>query len=303
MALTKRILLFLVTNIAVLILINIVLIVISKVFWIQVSWYGTDIVWLMVFSVVVWFSGAFISLLLSRWMAKKSYGIQLIDASRLWDYSSQERLVYETVFQIAQRNGISMPEVWFYQSEDANAFATGATKNKSLVAVSTGLMTHMNDKEIEGVVAHEMAHILNGDMVTMTLLQGVLNTFVVFASRIVANIADSYFSKWENNGPTYVYYIVSILFEIIFWILASIVVNAFSRRREFRADEGSAHYVGKDKMIAALKALEKIHEAPLVDQKFSAAMIRGREPSGFMKLFMSHPPLRARIEHLEKISF
>ena len=296
----KRFFFFILTNIAVLVLISIVLFVLSHFFGINLSGYGYDYVGILIFAALIWFSGAFVSLFMSRWSAKKAYGIKPISSSQLSMLNQKEKLVYDTVMDIANRHGIKMPEVGIYNAPDPNAFATGATKNSSLVAVSTGLLDLMNEREIEGVVAHEMAHVLNGDMVTMTLMQWVVNTFVVFASRVIANIADSYFNKWENNGPSFIYYIVSIVLDIVFGLLASVVVMWFSRYREFRADEGSARFVGKEKMIAALEALQRMKDAAPSDKtKFATMKISTRSSGGIKHLFSSHPPLRARIQNLE----
>jgi len=296
----KRFFFFILTNLAVLVLINIVLIVLSKVFGINLSGYGYDYTAILSFAAVVGFSGAIVSLFMSKWSAKKAYRITPITQDRLHGLSSKEKLVYDTVLDIANKHGIKTPEVWVYQGKDPNAFATGATKNSSLVAVSTGLLDLMNEREIEWVVAHEMAHILNGDMVTMTLMQWVVNTFVVFISRVLANIIDSYFNKWENNGPSFIYYIASIVLDIVFGLLASVIVMWFSRYREFRADEGSARYVGKEKMIAALEALRKMKDlAPANDSKLATMKISTKRPGGIRALFSSHPPLSSRIRNLE----
>ncbi len=282
------------------VLINIVLIVLAKFFGVNLSGHGGSYIGILIFSAVVGFSGAIISLFMSKWSAKKSYRITPISIEQLHSLSKKEKLVYDTVLDIANRHGITTPEVGIYQAKDPNAFATGATKNSSLVAVSTGLLDMMNEREIEWVVAHEMAHILNGDMVTMTLMQWVVNTFVIFISRVIAGIADSYFSKGESNGPSFIYYAVSIVLDLVFGLLASIVVMWFSRYREFRADEGSSMYVGKEKMIASLEALRKMKDlAPANDNQLATMKISTREPSGWKLLFASHPPLGKRIRNLE----
>ena len=249
----KRIFLFLATNIAIILVITAIIFVLERYFGFHISssvsnGYGG----LFVFALIFGFVGSFISLAISRWMAKRAYDIQLISETRLMDYDSKTQMVYTTVSTIAKQNGIDMPEVGVYESADPNAFATGPSKNKSLVAVSTGLLESMTAPEIEGVIAHEMSHILNGDMVTMTLLQGVLNTFVIFFARIIGSIIDkTVFKNEEGNG--WGYFITVIVLEIILGILASLVLMAFSRYREYRADEGSSRLVGKDKMILALK--------------------------------------------------
>lgn len=215
--------------------------------------------------------------------------------------SSAHKNIYQTVEQIAHQHGITMPEVGVYDSPEVNAFATGATRNSSLVAVSSGLLVNMSADEIEGVVAHEMAHILNGDMVTMTLLQGVINAFVIFLSRAIAQIVSSAVRRWEEEGGGgFIYFIVTIVLEIVFGILGSIIVMAYSRRREYSADAGSARYVGKNKMLNALKALQRIHEKNVslpTDPKLAALKIDGKT-TGFMHLFASHPPLEDRINKL-----
>ena len=195
-------------------------------------------------------------------MAKRSYDITLIDEKNLHQYSEKEQFIYKIVHRIAQIEHITTPEVGIYQSEEANAFATGPSKNKALVAVSSGLLYAMDKDEIEGVVAHEMAHILNGDMVTMTLMQGVVNTFVVFLSRLIAGVIDRALASndRESSSPSIVYFLASIILDIIFGLLAQIILMAFSRHREYRADAGSAKYVGKTKMIKALEKLKEITE-------------------------------------------
>lgn len=300
----KRIFLFLLTNILVMVLIWIILTILSKVFWINIWWYfdGWNYLSVLIYAWVVWFTGAFISLFLSKTMAKWAYEMKFMTDKNLFDFSKKEQLVYHTVSDLSRRSGINIPEVWIYVSDEPNAFATGATKNSSLVAVSTGLLENMNDDEIVGVVAHEMAHITNGDMVTMTLLQWVINTFVIFAARIIASIADRFFSnsEEESSSPSWIYYVVSIVLEIIFSILASIVVMKFSRYREFRADEGSAIFVGKEKMIAALEKLKKLQEQILTDDsdKLATMKIGSKKRSGIFALFSSHPDLDERIENL-----
>ena len=232
-------------------------------------------------------------------MAKKAYKIQLFNLENLSTLSPKERLVYDTVSDLAERNHIKIPEVWIYTSKDPNAFATGPGKNNSLVAVSSGLLESMDNDAIEWVVAHEMAHILNGDMVTMTLLQWVINTFVIFISRVIGQIVAS---RVDEKASGMVYILVSIVLEIIFGILASMIVMKFSRYREFRADEWSARFVGKNKMIKALQALQKMQEkAPKDSGKFATMQISTRWKSGFKKLFSSHPDLSDRIRNIEDL--
>lgn len=267
---------------------------------------GTSYLWLLIYAALIWFLGAFVSLLISRWSAKRAYGIVPVQETDISQLSAKQRLVYDTVVDIATKHNIKIPEVGFYNAHDPNAFATGATKNSSLVAVSSGLLDMMNEKEIEAVVAHEMAHILNGDMVTMTLLTGVMNTFVIFFARIAATFIEWFLfqneKEEENNSPSMIYYIIYIVLEIIFWILASIVVMAFSRHREFKADEWSARFVGKEKMIAALRALDHMKElAPNDSSKMATMQINTQTRHGMKKLFMSHPPLEERISYLENL--
>lgn len=231
-------------------------------------------------------------------MAKRSYGIELLSETRLMDYSPKEQLVFTTVARIAKDNGIDMPEVGTYVSADPNAFATGATKNSSLVAVSTGLLETMTPSEIEGVVGHEMAHILNGDMVTMTLLQGVVNAFVIFAARVIGGIIDKAVLKnEEGNGLGY--YASVFVLEIVFSLLASLVLMWFSRHREYRADEGASKFLGKEKMIAALKRLNSLSERTEAYDDGQLATMKISSKSSFLSLFSSHPPLEKRIANLE----
>ena len=295
----KRIFLFLATNIAIILVITAIIFVLERYFGFHISssvsnGYGG----LFVFALIFGFVGSFISLAISRWMAKRAYDIQLISETRLMDYDSKTQMVYTTVSTIAKQNGIDMPEVGVYESADPNAFATGPSKNKSLVAVSTGLLESMTAPEIEGVIAHEMSHILNGDMVTMTLLQGVLNTFVIFFARIIGSIIDkTVFKNEEGNG--WGYFITVIVLEIILGILASLVLMAFSRYREYRADEGSSRLVGKDKMILALKRLQYIVTNKEIVDDGKLATFKIHSEKGFMTLFMSHPDLGDRIKNLE----
>jgi heat shock protein HtpX len=295
----KRIGLFLLMNIAVLFVFSVAMYLLKAIFGIDIiAMSGQSYTGLLIFSAIYGFLGSFISLGISRWSAKRAYGITPIQVSELDSLGKKERLVYDVVAEIAQRHHIKMPEVGVYISQDPNAFATGASKNKSLVAVSTGLLELMNEREIEGVVAHEMAHILNGDMVTMTLLQGVMNTFVIFFARILAEIVNS---RTDGKLWAFGYYAVYIGLQLILGILASVVVMAFSRHREFKADAGSANYVGKEKMIAALEALKNIKTHTKKNNPMATMQINSQSGWGWKKLFMSHPPLEARIQHLEEM--
>ena len=288
----KRILLFIATNLAVVLVLGIVLNIVFSMLVIDRS----SISGLLVFCAVFGFGGAFISLLMSKWMAKRAYNVQIIEQPR----SEVEHWLLSTVTRQAQQAGIGMPEVGIYDSPDMNAFATGASRNSSLVAVSSGLMYSMTRDEAEAVLAHEVSHIANGDMVTMTLLQGVVNTFVMFFARIIANIISSAMSKDDEEGGGLggiAYFGVVMVLELVFGILASIIVMWFSRYREYRADAGSARLVGKEKMIAALQRLGQGSQAEL-EGSLAAFGINGR---GSSELFMSHPPLEKRIESLRNL--
>lgn len=298
MSLFKRFGLFALMNIAVIALFSVVIFILKAVFGIDlITASGQSYTGLFIYAALFGFIGSFFSLSISRWSAKKAYGIVPFTAEDISSLSGKERLVYNTVEEIASRHNIQTPEVGIYNSMDPNAFATGPSKNKSLVAVSSGLLHQMNEREIEGVVAHEMAHILNGDMVTMTLLQWVLNTFVIFFARILANAVDN-----ATDGKMWAlgYMAVYIGLQILLGIFASMILMAFSRYREFRADEGSSRYVGKEKMISALEALKKMQNmAPKSSEKMAAMQISTRPEGGLAKLFMSHPPLESRINNLE----
>lgn len=305
----KRIFLFLLTNILILVVISVILTIITKIFWINIWWYfnWSNYLSVLIYAWVVWFTWAFISLALSKTMAKWSYEMNFITEDNLNNFSSKERLVYNIVADLSRREWIKIPEVWIYNSEEPNAFATWATKNNSLVAVSTWLLENMSDDEITWVVAHEIAHITNWDMVTMTLLQWVINTFVVFLSRIIASIVENFFSNndEESSSPSWIYFIASIVLEIFFSILASIVVMWFSRVREYRADEGSSIYVWKEKMILALKKLKYLQEFMLTDDsdKLATMKIWSKKRVWIFSLFSSHPDLEDRIANLESKNF
>ncbi|ART83658.1 zinc metalloprotease HtpX [Oceanisphaera profunda] len=288
----KRIILFIATNLAVVLVLGVVLNIVFSMLGIDRS----SITGLLVFCAVFGFGGAFISLLISKWMAKRAYNVQIIEQPR----NELEHWLLSTVTRQAQQAGIGMPEVGIYDSPDMNAFATGASRNSSLVAVSTGLMRSMSRDEAEAVLAHEVSHIANGDMVTMTLLQGVVNTFVMFFARIVANLISSAMNKDNEEGGGLggiAYFGVVMVLELVFGMLASIIVMWFSRYREYRADEGSARLVGKDKMIAALQRLGQGSQAEL-DGSLAAFGINGQ---GKSELFMSHPPLEKRIQSLRNL--
>jgi heat shock protein HtpX len=286
----KRIVLFLLTNVAVLAVITIVL----KLLGLDqaINEQGMSLGPLLAFSAVVGFAGAIVSLLLSKPMAKWSTGAKVINGSE----GSTQRWLVDTVRRLADRAGIGMPEVAVYEGEP-NAFATGAFKNSSLVAVSTGLLNSMNQEEVEAVLAHEVAHVANGDMVTMALLQGVVNTFVVFLSRIVGTIVDRTVFRTERGvGPGY--FVTVIVCQIVFGLLASIIVAWFSRQREFRADRGSAEYNGTKPMINALARLGGVEPGQL-PETIRAMGISDRP--GWMALFSTHPPVEQRIAALQAL--
>lgn len=289
----RRIFYFLLTNILVLLTISIIFTILPIGNYIGADgtiYYGS----LLVFSAVIGFTGSFISLLISRWTAKKMMGVKVIDPNR--PENEYERMVVEKVHRLSRAAGLThMPEVGIYYSKEVNAFATGPTKNRSLVAVSSGLLKELDDDAIEGVIAHEVAHIANGDMVTMTLLQGVVNTFVIFLSRIVAYIASQFVR--EEMAPI-VHFIAIIVFQILFSILGSLVVFAYSRHREFHADRGGADLAGRDKMRHALESLRAYtNRASIGDEDAAIATmkINGKKVAS---LFSTHPPLEERIRRL-----
>lgn len=290
----RRIALFLATNLAVLVLLGIVMSVLEKAFGIQPGQNGT----LLVFAAVFGFGGAMISLLMSKTMAKRSTGAQVITQPR----NEVERWLFQTVERQAQAAGIRMPEVAIYDAPDVNAFATGATRNSSLVAVSTGLLRAMDRDEAEAVLAHEVSHVANGDMVTMALIQGVLNTFVLFLARVVGSTIDAMLSGNRDNdgGPSFFYYIIVTVLELVFGLFASMIAMAFSRWREFRADAGGARLAGRGKMIAALQRLAGNRGQSTLPDQIRAFGISGGIAHGLRKLMMSHPPLEERIRVLRE---
>jgi heat shock protein HtpX len=243
---------------------------------------------------VIGFGGSFISLAMSKFLAKRSMGVKIIEQPA----NSSEQWLLSTVQRQAQQAGIGMPEVGIFDSPEPNAFATGMRRNSALVAVSAGLLQNMNNDEVEAVLAHEITHVSNGDMVTMGLIQGVINTFVIFLSRIIGHVVDRVVFKTERGyGPAY--YVTSIVAQIFLSFLASMIVMWFSRRREFRADAGGASLAGRNKMVAALQALQRGHEPHDLPGEFAAFGISGGLGSGIKKLFMSHPPLQERIAALQ----
>ena len=288
----RRIALFLATNLAVMILLGIVLSVLQHVFGIQLGNNGT----LLVFAAIFGFGGAIISLLLSKTMAKRSTGAQVITQPR----NEVERWLFDTVQRQAQQPGIKMPEVAVYDAPEINAFATGASRNNSLVAVSTGLLRSMSRDEAEAVLGHEMAHVANGDMVTMALIQGVLNTFVIFLARVVGRIIDGMISGNRDDGPSFFYYIIVLVLDMVFGLFASMIAMSFSRWREFRADAGGARLAGREKMIAALERLALNQGQSTLPDQIRAFGIAGGIGQGMRKLLMTHPPLTERIRALRE---
>ncbi|MCF8826252.1 protease HtpX [Xanthomonas campestris] len=282
----NRVVLFLLTNFAVLILAGIVMSVLGV--------NPAQMSGLLVMAAIFGFGGSFISLLLSKFMAKRSTGAQVITEPR----TQTERWLVDTVRRQAQAAGFGMPEVAIYDGPEINAFATGANRNNALVAVSTGLLQHMREDEAEAVLGHEIAHIANGDMVTMALLQGVLNTFVIVLARVVGGIIDSALSGNRDSGRGFAYYIIVFVLEMVFGLFATMIAMWFSRRREFRADAGGAQLAGRNKMIAALERLSLNHGQNTLPSQVQAFGISGGVGEGLRRLFLSHPPLTERIAAL-----
>lgn len=283
----NRVFLFLATNLAVLVLAGIVM----RLFGINPQ----QMSGLLVMAALFGFGGSLISLLLSKTMAKRATGAVVIEQPR----NEAEQWLLATVQRQAQAAGIGMPEVAVYDAPEINAFATGASRNKSLVAVSTGLLRQMNRDEAEAVLAHEVSHVANGDMITMALLQGVLNTFVIVLARVVGGIVDNYLSgNRESRGPGFGYFIIVMVLEVVFGLFATMIAMWFSRRREFRADAGGAQLAGRQKMIAALERLAANHSASTLPSQVEAFGIAGGVGHGLKKLFLSHPPLEERINAL-----
>ena len=289
----KRVALFIATNLAIILVLSIVLRLLG-VDQILDEAGGINFEALLVLSLVIGFGGSFISLAMSKWMAKRATGAQVISEPR----NATESWLFSTVQNQARQAGIEMPEIAIYDSPDMNAFATGMRRNASLVAVSTGLLQNMKKDEVEAVLAHEIAHVANGDMVTLALVQGVVNTFVVFAARIVGHLVDRAIFRSDGYGPGY--FISVIVAQIVFGILATPIVMWVSRLREFRADAGSAKLVGRQPMINALQRLEQNIPSQL-PKEMKAFGISGDKGSGLARLFMSHPPISERIAALQKI--
>ena len=287
----KRIVLFLATNLAIVLVLSVSMRLLGLEPYLSAQ--GLNLNSLLLFAAVMGFGGSFISLALSKWMAKKTLGAGIITDAR----TPTEQWLVQTVARQAQASGIKMPEVAIWDSPEVNAFATGMSRNSALVAVSTGLLQKMTREEAEAVLGHEVAHVANGDMVTLALIQGVVNTFVLFLSRVIGHTVDRVVFKTERgNGPAF--WITVIIADVVLGILASIIVMWFSRRREFRADEGGARVAGRGAMIAALERLSRLHPQPLPD-KLAAFGISGGGASGIRRLFMTHPPLEERIAALK----
>jgi len=282
----KRLVLFLATNLAVLALLSVVMSVLGIN---PQSFAG-----LLTMAAVFGFGGSIISLLMSKWIAKRTTGAHVIDQPR----NETERWLFDTVQRQAKAAGIGMPEVAIYDAPEINAFATGANRNSALVAVSTGLLRAMDRDEAEAVLGHEVSHVANGDMVTMALLQGVLNTFVIVLSRVVGRIIDGYISGGRNEGPGFGYYIIVFVLDMVFGLFASMIAMWFSRHREFRADAGGATLAGRDKMVAALQRLSMTYGESTLPKQVAAFGISGGVGTGVKRLLMSHPPLEERIEAL-----
>lgn len=291
----KRIFLFLATNLAIMLVLTLVLNLLG-VDQRMLGSNGLNYTSLMIYAAVFGFGGAFISLALSKWMAVRSTGAQIIKEPS----TEIERWLINTVRRQAEMAGIGMPEVAVFESPTPNAFATGMSRNNALVAVSTGLMRSMNRDQVEAVLAHEVSHVANGDMVTLTLIQGVVNTFVIFASRLVGYFVDRVILKNER-GFGIGFWIAEMAAQIVFGILASLIVMSFSRKREYRADAGGATLAGRQKMISALQALQASHgESNLPEEMAAFGILGGKK--GFAALLASHPPLEERIKALQAVS-
>lgn len=288
----KRILLFIATNLAILLVLSLSMRLLGVEPYLNSQ--GLNLNALLIFAAIMGFGGAFISLAISKWSAKMAVGAQVIETPR----NGTERWLVDTVARQARAAGIRMPEVAIYDAPDVNAFATGMSRNASLIAVSTGLLDNMSRDEVEAVLGHEVSHAANGDMVTLALIQGVVNTFVMFLSRVIGHVVDRVLFKTENGqGPAF--YVTLIVAELVLGVLASLIVFWFSRQREFRADQGGARLAGRRAMINALRRLQSLHEPSQLPAKIAAFGINGAG-GGLRALFATHPPLEARIEALER---
>jgi heat shock protein HtpX len=289
----KRILLFLATNLAIMLLLGIVLNLLGINSILDAQGSDLDLGKLLVMSAVVGFTGSLISLAISKWSAKRMMGVRVITQPA----NATESWLVGTVQRQAQAAGIGMPEVGIFDSPDPNAFATGARRDAALVAVSTGLLNNMSQQEVEAVLAHEVSHVANGDMVTLTLIQGVVNTFVFFLSRVIGHIVDRVvFKTEEGHGPAFM--ITSIVAQLVLGLFAMMIVMWFSRQREFRADAGGANLAGRQAMINALERLKQRHPDPLPEKMAAFGISGGEKISGFKRLFLTHPPLDERIAAL-----
>jgi heat shock protein HtpX len=288
----KRIFLFIVTNLAVLALLTLVVFIVEQVFGVRLA--GGGLGGLLVFAAIFGFGGALISLALSKWTAKRIMGVRVIAAPQ----SEVERWLLATVARLTERVHVGMPEVGIFEAEEMNAFATGARRNAALVAVSSGLLRNMSRQQIEAVLGHEVSHVANGDMVTLALLQGVLNTFVIFLARIIGSFVDRALFKNEREDSGIGFFLTTMVAQIVLGIFASMIVSWYSRRREFRADRGGADLAGTGSMVGALQALKRSQGEPM-PQQMQAFGINTGSANGFMRLFMSHPPLDERIAALQ----
>ena len=291
----KRVFLFVMTNIAVLLVLSIAASILIRALGIEEMPGGLNLQSLIIFAAVIGFGGSFISLAMSKWMAKRATGAMVIEQPR----NATEQWLFETVRRQAKQAGIGMPEVAVYDAPDINAFATGMRRDAALVAVSSGLLQAMDKDEAEAVLGHEITHVANGDMVTLALIQGVLNTFVIVLSRVVGYFVDRVLLK-NDRGFGIGYFVTSIVAQIVLGILASMIVMWFSRQREFRADRGGAKLAGREKMIAALQRLKAAHEPAQLPEQMAAFGISSGQAGGWKRLFMSHPPLDERIAALQQ---
>ncbi len=291
----KRIMLFVATNVAILLVLSVTLRLLGVDRSLNEQGTGLDLNNLLIFSAVLGFSGSLISLAMSKFIAKRSMNVHVIEQPR----NANEAWLVETVRKQAEAAGIGMPEVGIFDAPEMNAFATGANRNNALVAVSSGLLRGMSQREAEAVLAHEVSHVANGDMVTLTLIQGVVNTFVVFLSRVIGYTVDRVVFKTERgHGPAFL--ITTIIAQVVLGILASMIVMWFSRYREFRADAGGAKLAGRNNMIGALERLRNAHSAPLPDSMQAFGISTDKAPGALSRLFMTHPPLEERIAALRQ---
>ena len=290
----KRIFLFLVTNLAVMVVIGTIFNLLGLHSSLAANGVNLDLKKLLLMSAIIGSSGSVISLMMSKWSAKRGMGVVVIEHPQ----NQTEQWLIDIVARQAQMAGIGMPEVGIFEAAEPNAFATGANRNSALVAVSTGLLQSMSADEVEAVVGHEISHVANGDMITMALMQGVVNTFVYFFATIIGHFVDKVILKNEESGYGWAYYVTQMVAQIALGILASMLTMWFSRYREFRADAGGANLAGREKMIAALQALQRAHEPEALPGQLAAFGING---GGTMRLFMTHPPLEERIAALQNL--